>query len=55
MSGQMMTAAALLERNPAPAPEEIAAAMDGVLCRCGAYERIKQAVARAAELAGGAS
>jgi len=54
MSGQMMTAAALLQENPHPSEEEIIAAMDKNLCRCGAYPRIRQAVARAAEIAAGA-
>ena len=56
MSGQMMRAAALLEINPNPSQEEIAAGMTSNLCRCGAYGRIKRAVARAAEeKAGGGS
>jgi isoquinoline 1-oxidoreductase alpha subunit len=56
MSGQMMRAAALLEINPNPSQEEIAAGMTSNLCRCGAYGRIKRAVARAAEeSAGGGS
>ncbi len=50
MSGQMITAAALLEENPAPTPEEIAETMNTVYCRCGTYPRIKTAVARAAEI-----
>jgi isoquinoline 1-oxidoreductase alpha subunit len=55
MSGQMMRAAAFLEANPSPAEEDIVAAMTGNLCRCGAYGRIKRAVARAAgEMAAGA-
>jgi len=53
MSGQMMRAAALLEENPNPTEEEIIAGMDRNLCRCGAYPRIRQAVARAAEIAAG--
>ncbi len=53
MSGQMMTAAALLEQNPKPTAEEIITAMDKNLCRCGSYPRIRQAVARAAEIAAG--
>ena len=53
MSGQMMTAAALLEKNPHPTEEEIITAMDRNLCRCGAYPRIRQAVARAAEIKAG--
>lgn len=50
MPGQMLTAAALLERNPNPSAEEIENGMKGVYCRCGAYVRIKQAVNRAAEI-----
>jgi xanthine dehydrogenase YagT iron-sulfur-binding subunit len=46
--GQLMSAVALLERNPSPDREEIVAAMSGNLCRCGAYEGIGHAVARAA-------
>jgi isoquinoline 1-oxidoreductase alpha subunit len=42
--GQIMTAAALLMRNPNPADDEIEAAMDGNLCRCGTYVRIKAAI-----------
>jgi len=51
MSGQMMTAAALLEQNPNPTTDEIRQAMDSVYCRCGTYHRIRKAVQRAAELA----
>src|SRR3954451_9169051 len=47
--GQLMSALALLERSPAPSRDEIVAAMSGNLCRCGAYEGIALAVARAAE------
>ncbi|MFN2169384.1 MAG: (2Fe-2S)-binding protein [Anaerolineae bacterium] len=50
MSGQMMRAVALLEENPAPTDQEIETAMSANLCRCGAYGRIKRAVARAAEI-----
>lgn len=46
--GQIMTAAAFLNRNPDPSTEEIIQAMDGNLCRCGTYQRIRKAVARAA-------
>jgi isoquinoline 1-oxidoreductase alpha subunit len=53
MSGQMMTAAALLEQNPNPSADEIRQAMNGVYCRCGTYTRIRKAVARAAELKAG--
>lgn len=51
MSGQMMTAAALLVKNPNPSAEEILQAMNNVYCRCGTYYRIRKAVMRAAELA----
>ena len=47
MSGQMMRAVALLEQNPNPSEEEIVAAMNANYCRCGAYGRIKRAVASA--------
>lgn len=53
MSGQMMQAAALIEENPNPTEDEIIAGMDRNLCRCGAYSRIRKAVARAAEIAAG--
>jgi isoquinoline 1-oxidoreductase subunit alpha len=49
-TGQMMTAAALLARTPNPSDDEIIAAMNGNICRCGTYVRIRQAVRRAAEL-----
>jgi isoquinoline 1-oxidoreductase alpha subunit len=47
MSGQMMRAVALLEENPNPTEKEIVAAMNANYCRCGAYGRIKRAVASA--------
>jgi isoquinoline 1-oxidoreductase alpha subunit len=50
-AGQMMSAAALLAKNPKPADKDIDAAMTGNLCRCGTYLRIRQAVHKAAELA----
>lgn len=50
MSGQMLTAAALLDENPSPNEAEIVDGMNSVYCRCGTYVRIKQAVARAAEI-----
>ncbi|HEX8925308.1 MAG TPA: (2Fe-2S)-binding protein [Terriglobales bacterium] len=54
-SGQIMTAAALLSRTPAPSDEQINQAMSGNLCRCGTYERIRRAIHRAASAnAGGA-
>jgi len=50
-SGQILTAAALLERSPDPTEAEIEAAMSEVLCRCGTYPRIRIAVKKAAQLA----
>lgn len=47
--GQIMAATALLAQNPKPSDEDIVAAMDGHLCRCGTYLRIKQAIKLAAE------
>jgi len=47
-SGQIMNAAALLKSNPNPSDEEIEAAMDGNICRCGTYTRIKTAIKTAA-------
>jgi isoquinoline 1-oxidoreductase subunit alpha len=49
-SGQIMSAAALLETNPRPSDAEIDAAMAGNICRCGTYPRIRKAVHRAAAL-----
>ncbi len=46
--GFMMTAQALLERNPSPSDAEIREALDSVLCRCGTHMRILKAVRRAA-------
>ena len=43
-SGQIMAAVALFERNPNPGEDEIDAAMEGVICRCGTYPRIKKAI-----------
>ena len=43
-SGQIMTAAALLQTNPTPTETEVEAAMAGNLCRCGCYPRIKAAI-----------
>lgn len=48
LSGILVAAAALLRRNSDPSRAEIAAALDGNLCRCGAHNRILRAVARAA-------
>jgi len=51
-SGMVLTAAALLERNPNPTDEEIIAEMNVNLCRCNGYTKILQAVRRAAEKLG---
>ena len=51
-AGQIMTAAALLEANPSPSDEEIDAVMDGNICRCGTYTRIKKAIKTASGQAG---
>ena len=48
-SGQIMQAAALLAETPAPTDEDIDFAMDGNLCRCGTYPRIRAAVKTAAK------
>jgi isoquinoline 1-oxidoreductase subunit alpha len=50
-AGQMMSAAALLAKTPKPDDQEITSAMNGNLCRCGTYVRIRQAVHKAAEIA----
>jgi isoquinoline 1-oxidoreductase subunit alpha len=50
--GQMMSAAALLAKTPKPTDKDIDSAMNGNLCRCGTYLRIRAAVHKAAELAG---
>jgi isoquinoline 1-oxidoreductase alpha subunit len=49
-AGQLMSAAALLARTPKPTDAQIDAAMNGNLCRCATYGRIRQAIHRAAEL-----
>ena len=48
-SGQIVAAAALLDRKPRPTDADIDDAMDGILCRCGTYERIRRAIHRAAK------
>jgi aerobic-type carbon monoxide dehydrogenase small subunit (CoxS/CutS family) len=48
-SGHIMAAAALLSANPKPNDGDIDAAMNGNLCRCGTYQRIRKAVHRAAD------
>ena len=47
-SGMLMTAAELLARKPKPTDEDIDAALDGHICRCGTYQRIRRAIHRAA-------
>lgn len=49
-SGQIMAAVALLKNKPKPTDQDIDAAMQGILCRCGTYQRIRKAIHRAAEL-----
>jgi len=49
-SGQIMSAIALLEHNPNPSDADIVEAMDGNLCRCGMYGRIRKALRRAVDL-----
>ena len=52
-SGQIMSAVALLERNPAPTDADIDTAMAGNVCRCGTYTRIRKGIHRAATASGG--
>ena len=52
-SGQIMSATALLARNPQPSDADIDAAMSGNICRCGTYQRIRAAIHRAAQLKAG--
>jgi isoquinoline 1-oxidoreductase alpha subunit len=49
-SGQIMSAVALLSSNSKPSDADIDTAMQGNLCRCGTYQRIRKAIHRAAEL-----
>jgi isoquinoline 1-oxidoreductase alpha subunit len=49
-SGQIMSATALLAQKPDPTDEEIDLALAGNICRCGTYQRIREAVHRAASL-----
>jgi aerobic-type carbon monoxide dehydrogenase small subunit (CoxS/CutS family) len=51
-SGQVMSAVALLAKNPSPSDSDIDAAMKKNICRCGVYQRIRKAVHRAAETSG---
>ena len=47
-SGQVMSAVALLQRNKAPTDADIDAAMSGNICRCGTYQRVREAIKSAA-------
>jgi isoquinoline 1-oxidoreductase alpha subunit len=47
-AGQVMTASALLKKNPHPSDEQIEQSMAGNLCRCGTYSRIREAIKKAA-------
>ncbi|WP_373398505.1 (2Fe-2S)-binding protein [Algoriphagus halophilus] len=49
-AGQIMNAAAFLDKNPAPSMEEIENAMNRNICRCGTYHKIREAVAKAAKI-----
>ena len=49
-SGQIMAATALLKKNPNPTDKDIDTAMQGVICRCGTYVRIRKAIKTAAEM-----
>ena len=49
-SGQIMAAAALLDATPSPTDADIDAAMQGNICRCGTYLRIRSAIHRAADM-----
>ena len=51
-SGQIMSASALLAKNPHPSDADIDAAMSGNICRCGTYVRIREAIKQAAQSAG---
>ncbi|HET7206450.1 MAG TPA: (2Fe-2S)-binding protein [Terriglobales bacterium] len=52
-TGQIMSAAALLAKNPHPSDNDITQAMNGNICRCGTYDRIRRAIHRAANGGGG--
>jgi aerobic-type carbon monoxide dehydrogenase small subunit (CoxS/CutS family) len=49
-SGQILSAAALLAKNPTPNDADIAKAMSGNICRCGTYQRIRYAIRRASQV-----
>lgn len=48
-AGQIMNAASLLATNPSPTDQDIDTAMQGNICRCGTYQRIKKAISEAAD------
>jgi aerobic-type carbon monoxide dehydrogenase small subunit (CoxS/CutS family) len=48
-SGQIMSALSLLAKNKNPSDADIDAAMEGILCRCGTYNRVRRAIHRAAK------
>lgn len=50
-TGQIMSAASLLDKNPKPSDDDIDQAMAGNICRCGTYPRIRSAIHQAAKLA----
>jgi aerobic-type carbon monoxide dehydrogenase small subunit (CoxS/CutS family) len=50
-TGQIMTAVALIEKNPTPSDSDIETAMSGNICRCGTYERIRKAIKKASNTA----
>jgi len=52
-AGQIMTAASLLNRTARPSESDVATAMNGHICRCGTYIRIREALQRAAQLRAG--
>jgi isoquinoline 1-oxidoreductase alpha subunit len=54
-AGQIMSASALIAQKPKPSDADIDQAMNGNICRCGTYVRIRQAVHRAAALAAGST
>lgn len=49
-SGQIMAAVALLDNNPEPTDSDIDTAMQGIICRCGTYPRIREAIHTAAKM-----
>jgi isoquinoline 1-oxidoreductase subunit alpha len=50
-AGQIMSAVALIEKNPTPNDSDIETAMSGNICRCGTYERIRKAIKKASNTA----